>query len=166
MEYKGQLKGFPQEVVEWMLDQQEAQGNKRDVSVFEGQNNAYRNIGGFDWPQTEEGFDFCRYVINRKNFDLFFERYPKKPTNKYPMVMWVGNTKEQLDGRGVKRVVFAEKCGKFIGWYRAETIEESESITRTSSWQFAEPFIEEPPLKLTLSQVAEKFGVERVVIEG
>lgn len=26
--YKGDLKGFPPEVVEWMLDQQEAQGNK------------------------------------------------------------------------------------------------------------------------------------------
>lgn len=26
--YKGDLKGFPDEVVEWMLDQQEAQGKK------------------------------------------------------------------------------------------------------------------------------------------
>ena len=34
MEYKGELKGFPHEVVEKMLDRQEEQGNERDVRLY------------------------------------------------------------------------------------------------------------------------------------
>lgn len=30
--YKGDIQDFPVEVVNWMLDQQEKQGNKRDTS--------------------------------------------------------------------------------------------------------------------------------------
>lgn len=80
MEYKGQLEGFPQEVVEWMLDQQEKQGNERDVSAFE----RYRCAGydGFHWNVTEEGAKFCEDVILHERFDLFFERYPKKEEEK------------------------------------------------------------------------------------
>ena len=81
-QYKGQLKGFPTEVVEWMLDQQERQGNKRDVSIFEHDREAYAKIGGFVWGKTEEdsdnGFNFCKKVIKHMDFDLFFERYPSK----------------------------------------------------------------------------------------
>lgn len=73
MEYKGYLKRFPQEVVEWMCDQQEAQGNKRDVSVFEKS-----KFDGFNWFKTKEGYDFCKRVIVESDFDLFFEHFPKK----------------------------------------------------------------------------------------
>ena len=34
-EPKGQLEGFPKEIIARMLDCQEEQGNKRDVTVFE-----------------------------------------------------------------------------------------------------------------------------------
>ena len=33
MEYKGEIKGFPQEIVEKMLDYQEKQGNKRNIEI-------------------------------------------------------------------------------------------------------------------------------------
>jgi len=77
MEYKGELKGFPHEVVEKMLDYQEEQGNERDVSIFEEIEDADSFDGGFAWVRTIEGHDFWGDVIMNKNFNLFFERYPK-----------------------------------------------------------------------------------------
>lgn len=78
MEYKGQIAGFPDEVVEWMLQQQVKQGNERDVTVFENCNSSDRHDKGFNWFDTSENHDFCEKVILNKRFDLFFKRYPKK----------------------------------------------------------------------------------------
>ena len=77
MGYKGELTGFPKEVVEKMLDHQEAQGNKRDVKVFE--NTAKEGVpwGGFNWEETPEGFDFWEEVLVNE-FEIFFEKYPKE----------------------------------------------------------------------------------------
>lgn len=77
VEFKGDIKGFPVEVVEKMLEYQHAQGNKRDVSVFEKESSAGRMEGGFSWVETIEGDDFWFYVINDKKFDVFFKRYPR-----------------------------------------------------------------------------------------
>ncbi len=76
MEYKGEIEGFPEEVVNWMLDQQEKQGNKRDVTVFELNAAALREDGGFYWDETEEGRYFCNDVVVSQKFDVFFKRYP------------------------------------------------------------------------------------------
>ena len=76
--YKGELKGFPPEIVEKMLYYQEKQGNKRDVSVFEKFKEAADSDEGFCWATTEEGCSFWKIVIVDKNFDLFFEKYPKQ----------------------------------------------------------------------------------------
>lgn len=72
-EPKGYLIGFPKEIIARMLDCQEEQGNERNVSVFEN------NITiGFAWDKTKEGGCFWYEVITKENFDLFFEKYPKK----------------------------------------------------------------------------------------
>lgn len=76
--YKGQLKYFPQEVVEKMLEKQLEQGNPRDLSVLEDRVYPTKKEGGFDWDATIEGDDFWENVICGKNFSLFFERYPQK----------------------------------------------------------------------------------------
>lgn len=34
---------------------------------------APKSMGGFNWHDTEEGFDFWDSVINDKNIDLFYE---------------------------------------------------------------------------------------------
>jgi len=70
--YKGQLEGFPKEVVEKMLERQEEQGNERDVSVFEE-----GKFAGFYFEDTEEGRYFWDDVIRNRNFNVFFEKYPK-----------------------------------------------------------------------------------------
>ena len=74
---KGQLQGFPKEIIKRMLDYQEEQGNKRNVTIFEDRANVIKEGGGFSWTYTYEGFHFWNHVINYKNFDFFFEKYPK-----------------------------------------------------------------------------------------
>ena len=76
-EFKGQLQGFPPEVVEKMLERQVEQGNKRDVSVFEGWSCQSKDNGGFRWSDTIEGSNFWMQVIDKKDFRLFFREYPK-----------------------------------------------------------------------------------------
>jgi hypothetical protein len=73
--YKGDIKDFPKEVVEWMLDNQVKQGNKRDISVFEKCRHDGNENGGFDWCIVDS--QFCYDVIYKKNFATFFEKYPK-----------------------------------------------------------------------------------------
>lgn len=74
---KGQLKGFPKEIIARMLECQEEQRNTRDISLFEG-----CRVIGFAWVDTKEKQNFWREVIMDKNFDLFFEKYPKQQETK------------------------------------------------------------------------------------
>ena len=75
---KGDLIGFPKEIISRMLDCQEEQGNPRDVSVFEEKINARMDIKGFSWGKTKEKWYFWGDVIGNKNFNHFFEKYPKQ----------------------------------------------------------------------------------------
>ena len=95
-----------------------------------------------------------------------------KPENEYPKVMKVSKkpikTKEEFKNAST-RVVFMEKCGKFIAWLDADTIEKSENITSTVSWNYAvdldwKPEEETKPLKLTMEQIAQKFNAEKIEI--
>lgn len=72
MEFKGQLEGFPKEIVEKMLDYQHRQGNKKNISIFE--NNVSK---GFIWDETEEGYEFWEQVIKKEDFYVFFKKYPR-----------------------------------------------------------------------------------------
>jgi hypothetical protein len=77
MKFKGQLKGFPKEVVNKMLERQVEQGNELNKFVYENENIAGRSDKGFTWQNTIEGHEFWSNVINKKDFDLFFQKYPK-----------------------------------------------------------------------------------------
>ena len=77
-EPKGQLEGFPKEVIARMLECQEEQGSPKNISVFEKDRTAGETKKGFVWCDTKEGYDFWNEVIRYKNFDLFFEKYPKQ----------------------------------------------------------------------------------------
>ena len=95
-----------------------------------------------------------------------------KPENEYPKVMKVSNNPiETLEDfkYANTRVVFIEKCGKFIAWLNEDTIEKSENVTSTTAWNYAvdldwQPEEETKPLKLTMEQIAEKFNAERIEI--
>ena len=81
MEYKGELKGFPQEIVERMLDCQVEQGNERDVRVFEDDVTADKDEGGFSWSELSEDGLFWVRVITSRDFEIFFKRYPQSTTS-------------------------------------------------------------------------------------
>ena len=148
--YKGQLEGFPKEIVERMLECQVEQGNEKDVSVFETILDADRYFGGFTWRDTIEGSNWWSEVIDNKNFNMFFNKYPK--TSQYPKVMMVGNSYPLTR----KRVVFMEKCGKFITWADVETLEGAETELGTSTWKYAEDIKPENPQKQELLTKAEE----------
>lgn len=72
----GEIEGFPIEVVEKMMEEQERQGNGVNVAVFQINSSASAMAGGFDWGRAE--FKEWACVEGHKNFDLFFEHYPKE----------------------------------------------------------------------------------------
>lgn len=97
--YKGELTGFPIEVVEKMLEYQVKQGNPKNVIVFENLSTCDVVAGGFDWEKTTEGREFWEAVIADRFFGLFFEMYPNKQIkvqhyidymidNKINMLVW------------------------------------------------------------------------------
>ena len=75
---KGQLDGFPIEVVQRMVDCQVEQGNKADVTVFQIDRCKIVEHGGFDWAGTKDGVPFWGKILSGRKFDVFFNKYPKK----------------------------------------------------------------------------------------
>ena len=73
----GGLKGFPVGVVVRMLEEQEKQGNKPNVKVFQKNLETGQYGGGFEWDYTEEKWSFWSKVITYRNFREFYKRYPE-----------------------------------------------------------------------------------------
>ena len=78
LSYTGEIGHFPEEVVEWMLQQQELQGNKRNVGVFESNKRAARAQGGFAWAATTCDNHIYYQMFVENNFKPFFEKFPKQ----------------------------------------------------------------------------------------
>lgn len=78
LSYKGDIAGFPFEVVDKMLHYQKQQGNSRNITVFEECRFKNDLDEGFSWNKTSEGYNFWQEVIGNKYFDKFFEMYPKE----------------------------------------------------------------------------------------
>lgn len=76
--YKERLEGFPEEIVEKMLDHQVEQGNPRNIAVFERNASSNRTHEGFDWEKTKENHNFWDKIIHGHDFTHFFNLYPKK----------------------------------------------------------------------------------------
>jgi hypothetical protein len=76
-----------------MIEEQIKQGNCPNVEVFQRYANADTADGGFNRSDTKDGYDFWMEVIDDGNFELFFEKYPKK-TN---LVYIVGDSEIGMD---------------------------------------------------------------------
>ena len=72
----------------------------------------------------------------------------------YPRVMLVSDNKT----RCAKRVVFTEKCGGFLAWKNAKTLEEAKNETDTRFWKYAK---EIEPIEVTLEEIAEWKGTTK-----
>lgn len=77
----GEIANFPIEVVQKMIEEQVEQGNAPDVQVFLNDKVAGVEDGGFYWANTNDGENFWYEVIEKGNFDKFFEKYPSKTSS-------------------------------------------------------------------------------------
>ena len=98
---KGDLTGFPKEIIARMLDCQVEQGYPRDVSVFEEKIYAGMDQKGFGWKHTKDGLAFWEQVILQRDFNLFFEKYPKQEDNQ-------DNSQEFKVGDKVIDIIYGE----------------------------------------------------------
>lgn len=153
MNYKEQLEGFPQEVVEAMLDEQVKQGNKRDVTVFEKDKTQSQVFRGFDWHATKEGKDFWDTVIMHANFDVFFTKYPKKSV--YPKVMLV---RDRLDQEWQQKTVLLYLGDNFYEPFCTDDGFEDGKVA-CLFYRFGKN-IEEGIKEVTLQEVAKAFNVD------
>lgn len=71
----GEIKDFPIEIVQKMVEKQIQQNGEADIAAFQLSNRI-----GFVWSDTEEGPFFWGDIIFNKDFNVFFDKYPK--TNK------------------------------------------------------------------------------------
>jgi hypothetical protein len=69
--FKGQIEWLPDFIGEELMNQQELQGNKRDISVFETNLGASYPTKGFTWEGTEQGDLFWRKVLIERDINLF-----------------------------------------------------------------------------------------------
>lgn len=83
--YKGQIEGFPQKIVEKMLEYQVEQGHPKDISVFEYHKGSGTSGKGFFWQNTPEGNEWWTKIIVNNDYDLFFEKYPSKEIISYKL---------------------------------------------------------------------------------
>lgn len=81
---KGDLKDFPIEVVEKMLENQLKHTGKEDINIFI--KNKFAENNGFHWSTSEEGYDFWDKVIGKNQFDLFFKKYGNQENQTHPGV--------------------------------------------------------------------------------
>ena len=126
------------------------------------------DVRGFSGNQTREDdseFRFYGFIngefnnYRRKSVYLYKAKIIELPTEspkeekQFPRVMLVSD-----DGNSWhRRVVFMKRCGRYISWINAETIEESESVYKTSSWSYAKELNEK--VEITKAEISDKFGI-------
>jgi NTP pyrophosphatase (non-canonical NTP hydrolase) len=160
-------KDLPLEIKERMLEEQEAQGNKKGAIVFEKDPTACTGAKGFDWDQSKEGFSFWYNILSAKNINHFYTVYPKKESNtqvtdhlnkinKKELEQIEQNVMKKIEEinqsqypkvmcvsnyedfrHKCKRVVFMEKINKFLAWSTAKTLEEAEKVIDVTVWDYA-----------------------------
>jgi hypothetical protein len=98
MQYKGEIKGFPQHVVEAMLDEQERQGNKRDVTVFEKNKQVDLSNGGFNWSKSVFGWNVWGDIIDNRKFHLIEQAKPQEPKkDRFPFTLSLEEAKRLVE---------------------------------------------------------------------
>ena len=92
------------------------------------------------------------YVKDAKAEIIHLPTESPKEEKTYPRVMMVSFDSENW----FKRVVFMKKCGRYLAWNNAETIQDSESIWGQTAWDFAKDIEEPKEFTITLSDINSK----------
>lgn len=138
----------------------------------------YRNLGwdtyGMEGLDSEDkGSKFIYYGVingcfsNYSFLDISFYNVkiielPAEPKPlEYPKVMEVSDDGECW----CQRVVFMEKCGKYIAWANATNLKDAENTLDATSWDLAREIALK--VEVTKQQIAEAFGttVDRLIIK-
>ena len=168
----GDIKDFPIEVVEKMIEEQVKQGNQPNAEAFQNYANADAEDGGFTWENTNEGNVFWFEVIDEHNFDLFFEKYPKK--NKTNLVYIVGDSEIGMDiiktlekYGGINEHNYKANRDDVVYYIEPNNnfIEVCDFDTNIKLWDlilatYTPIEAEESVLEVTMEEVAKKFGVD------
>lgn len=89
------LKDFPIEIIAMMCYHQVKQGNYLDVKVFANHLSIGKHGGGFTWDKTIEGQLFWEKVLQSRNFEHYFQKYPRKPIKRVQVsLMEIADWKE------------------------------------------------------------------------
>ena len=123
-----------------------------DNSVFEG-----FNIGYY-YGIINGVFHFWTFdEIRQYNAEII--ELPEEKA--YPRVMLVSDDGINWDNQ---RVVFMEKCGGFLAWISAKTLEEAEKEVDTRLWKYAKEF---EHVEVTLEEIAKWKGTskEQIIIK-
>lgn len=104
-----------------------------------------------------EGIEFGAWLFNPNHYIL------KKPINTNGFKYFGDKVMEVSDDRieWVKKVVFGKKNRYYLTWGRAETINEANERSQVFRWKHARPV----KTKITLQEIAEKFGLDKDEIE-
>lgn len=166
----GDIKDFPIEVVEKMIDEQVKQGNIPNVEVFQKCAILDDEDGGFAWNRTKDGEDFWREVIVESNFDLFFKKYRKKPN----LVYIIGDRENGMDiiktlenYGGINRHNYKGYNDSVLYYIdpNNNTIEmccfvKDKKLYEVLMATYTAIDAEESILEVTMEDIAEKFGVD------
>ncbi|MDH5570380.1 MAG: hypothetical protein OEY89_01365 [Gammaproteobacteria bacterium] len=82
MKKENQIADFPKEVIDLMLMEQVAQGNPKDITVFERNNYANIYTGGFKWEDTKARYYLWKDAILKQNYQPLIDAYGVKPIPK------------------------------------------------------------------------------------
>lgn len=165
----GAIKDFPIEVVEKMIEEQVRQGNCPNVEVFQRSVASEMEDGGFDWNETEDGYNFWEEVIVNSNFELFFKRYPKKTNLVYivgdsEVGMDIIKTLEKYGGINNKNYDGSSDGCLYYIEPNNNTIEICDFCGDDKLYEvllvtYTPIDVEESVLEVTMEEIAEKFGV-------
>lgn len=72
---RGEISGYPIEIIQAAVDRGVEQGNDGNLVIRGLQHSV---AGGFEWAETPEGSRFWSQVMGRQRFDIFFQRYPRE----------------------------------------------------------------------------------------
>ena len=168
----GDIKDFPIEVVEKMIEEQVKQGNCPNVEVFQNYANADTADDGFNWSDTKDGDDFWMEVIDNGNFELFFEKYPKKAN----LVYIAGDSEIGIDiiktlekYGGINEHRYNGCCNDSIYYIDPNnnliemccfSCKGDEKLYEVLLATYTPIKAEESVLEVTMEEIAEKFGVD------
>ena len=167
----GGIKNFPIEVVEKMVEEQVRQGCQPDVEAFQQYPSAGVSDGGFNWGDSIDGNDFWEEVIGEDNFELFFEKYPKKPNLVYivgdsEIGMDIIKTLEKYGGKNTHNYRGDNDSVLYFIEPNNNTIEmccldgKDKILYEVLLATYTAIDAEESVLEVTMEEIAEKFGVD------